>query len=362
MPRDRDRYRFVETFTDRHGKLRLYFRRGKGERTPLPGPVGSPEFLEAYATAMTGEAKAARLTIAAPTAGTISALIASYKKSQAYVGLRETTRKGYSTRLETMRLAHGHRTVSGLTRERILVAILQPLADRPGTYLDTIKKLRILIQHAILLGWLKSDPSLGIKRPKSKEIRAWTEEEIAQFEAHWPIGSDARLTFALMLFTGQRRSDVHRMTWRDVGAGTIRVVQQKTGAKLTIPLHRDLAAVLAVASRAHVVIISTQAGAGRTVSGFSNYFRDLITAAGLPMECQPHGLRKAAGRRLAECNCTAHEIMSILGHKTLEEAERYTRDADQQRLARSAVARLEAQGANVVSQTSSQKFGENPEK
>jgi integrase len=62
--------------------------------------------------------------------------------------------------------------------------------------------------------------------------------------------------------------------------------------------------------------------------------------------CQPHGLRKAAGRRLAEAGCTPHEIMAILGHKTLSEAERYTRDADQARLATAAVARLEGRKVN----------------
>src|SRR5258705_9644309 len=59
--------------------------------------------------------------------------------------------------------------------------------------------------------------------------------------------------------------------------------------------------------------------------------RDAITAAGLPLDCQPHGLRKAAGRRLAEAGCTAHEIMAVLGHKTLAEAERYTRGGGQTR-------------------------------
>lgn len=352
----------VESFTDRHGRQRLYFRRGKGGRTSLPGPVGSPEFLEAYAAALAGEAKAQHQTIAQPAAGTISALIASYMQSERYRSLRQTTRAGYSSRLEAIRNAHGHRTVSGLTRERILIAFLQPLADKPGAYLDTIKKLRILIQHAIMLGWLKVDPSAGIKRPKSNEIAGWTDEEIAQFEARWPIGTKQRLVFALMLYTGQRRNDVHRMTWRDVGATSIRVVQQKTGAKLTIPLHRALAAVLAAAGREHVVIIATAAGAGHTVDGFSGYLRDAITDAGLPLRCQPHGLRKAAGRRLAEAGCSANEIMAVLGHKTLAEAERYTRDADQTRLARAAVTRLEAHGANNVSQTPSGKFGENPKK
>ena len=69
--------------------------------------------------------------------------------------------------------------------------------------------------------------------------------------------------------------------------------------------------------------------------------RDAIKAGGLPLECQPHGLRKAAGRRLAEAGLSSRELMAVLGHKTLTEAERYTRDADQARLASAAVARLE---------------------
>jgi hypothetical protein len=35
--------------------------------------------------------------------------------------------------------------------------------------------------------------------------------------------------------------------------------------------------------------------------------------------------------RLAEAGCTANGIMSVLGHRTLAKAERYTRDADQAR-------------------------------
>jgi hypothetical protein len=39
----------------------------------------------------------------------------------------------------------------------------------------TLKKLRILVSHATSIGWLKSDPSVGIKQPKTSEIRAWTD-------------------------------------------------------------------------------------------------------------------------------------------------------------------------------------------
>ena len=218
--------------------------------------------------------------------------------------------------------------------------------------------LRVLIRHAFEIGWLDHDPSLAIKRPKTQEIRAWTETEIATFENRWSIGTKQRLAFALLLYTGQRRSDVHRMTWADVNDGSIRVVQQKTGHKLAIPLHQDLCAILAVTERKHVTIINTEYGNPYTVDGFSDWIRDAITAAGLPLECQPHGLRKAAGRRLAEAGCTAHEIMAVLGHKTLAEAERYNRDADQSRLASGAIARLEKHTENRIAQTSLASLGE----
>ena len=40
---------------------------------------------------------------------------------------------------------------------------------------------------------------------------AWTDAEIAEYEARHPIGSKARLALALLLYTGQRRSDVVTM-------------------------------------------------------------------------------------------------------------------------------------------------------
>jgi len=53
--------------------------------------------------------------------------------------------------------------------------------------------------------------------------------------------------------------------------------------------------------------------------------------------CSAHGLRKAAARRLAEAGCTAHEIAAITGHASLREIVRYTKAADQRRLATAAM-------------------------
>jgi integrase len=348
---------FVECWRDRHGKLRVYFRRGKGLRLALPAAIGSSDFDVAYRAALSGQLALGQEHRAQPALGTIEALIISYMRSAAYRSLRETTKTGYASRIEALRTQHGHRTVVGLTRERITMGILQPYADRPGAALSTLKMLRVLIRHAIDIGWLKHDPSMGIKRPKTREIRSWTDLEIETFEERWPIGTKQRLAFALMLYTGQRRSDVHRMTWSDVTGTSIRVVQQKTGRKLALPLHRELLTTLATADRDHATIINTERGRPFTVDGFSQWMRFAITDAGLPLDCQPHGLRKAAGRRLAEAGCTAHQIMAVLGHKTLTEAERYTREADQGQLAIEAVAKLQGHSANKFAQTTSLGLG-----
>jgi integrase len=339
------------------GHVYYSFRRGKGPRIRLPGVPGTDEFNEAYAACLAGEMSKPKARREAIKPGSIAALVASYLRSPEYADLRETTKVGYASRIEALRTKHGHRSVAGLNRARIITGILQPYADRPGARLAILKMLRVLIRHAIAIGWLKHDPSLGIKRPKSGEIRSWSDEEIAQFEAHWPVGTKQRLAFALHLNTGQRRSDVHRMTWADVTEDSVRVVQQKTGAKLTIRLHRDLAAILAQTPREHVTLINTAFGKPFTVDGYSQWLRDAIKAAGLPLDCQPHGLRKAAGRRLAEAGCTAKEIMAVLGHKTLAEAERYTREADQAQLASGAVIKLEGRTENRVSQTAPESLG-----
>jgi integrase len=348
---------FVECWRDRHGKIRVYFRRARGCRIPLPPTIGSGEFTAAYEAALAGQLTPAHPREAKATPGTIGALIVSYLRNASYVGLRQTTKAGYARRIEMLRVQHGPRSVAGLTRQRIVTGILQSYSDRPGAALSILKMLRVLIRHAINIGWLDHDPSLGIKRPKTQEIRSWTEVEIKSFEQHWPLGSKQRLAFALMLYTGQRRSDVHRMTWADLTEGTIRVVQQKTNRKLTIPLHRDLRLVLDLVERNHVTILNTKYGKPFSVNGFSQWMRSAISDAGLPLDCQPHGLRKAAGRRLAEAGCTASEIMAVLGHKTLTEAERYTREADQARLAMEAMTKLERRSVNRIAQTDSEGLG-----
>jgi enterobacteria phage integrase len=110
-------------------------------------------------------------------------------------------------------------------------------------------------------------------------------------------------------------------------------------------------------ARSQTTMVNTEFGKPITVDRFSQWLRAAIKAAGSPLQCQPHGLRKAAGRRLAEAGCSANQIMSVLNHKTLTEAERYARDAEQIVLARAAVIRLEEHKGETTAQTTSAGLG-----
>ena len=79
---------------------------------------------------------------------------------------------------------------------------------------------------------------------KTAGYKSWSEAEIARFEAHYPIGSKARLAFALILYTGQRRGDVVKMGAHHIHDGVLTVDQSKTEggeqAHLEIPVHPKL--------------------------------------------------------------------------------------------------------------------------
>ena len=88
-------------------------------------------------------------------------------------------------------------------------------------------------------------------------------------------------------------------------------------------------------------IVHREDGRSYTGDGFSAIFRREQKRLGLD-GLQFHGLRHTAAARLAEAGCTDREIMSILGHRTASMVSRYTRKADQKRLAKAAIVKLES--------------------
>lgn len=329
--------RYVDKFRDRHGKVHYYFRRKHGPRVVLPGEPDSEEFRQAYRQALNAPPVPIGCNRHAP--GTFAALADQYFRSTAFLRLRPTTQAVTRGIIERFVEKHGHRLVAEMNREHVDLIIAAKSAKPAGAN-NLLKKLRMLIRFGIANRWRNSDPTMGIKKFKEGEHHTWTDEELAAFEARWPLGTIQRTAYAIHLYSGQRRGDVCRMTRAAISPLSVKVVQEKTGERLTIALHPRLREALDAWPRKHVTLLYSGQGKQYSVEGYGNLMADAIAAAGLPARCVLHGLRKAAGRRLAEAGCTAKEIAAVLGHKTLKEVERYTAAANQEKLAAAAILRL----------------------
>ena len=327
----------IKAYTDRHGTRRHYYRRPGCVTVALPGQPGSREFMDAYHAAAAGAVKR-EIGADREVPGSIGALIAAYYKSAAYKRLGPQTKATYRNALERFRSDHADKLVKGL-RQRHVLAIFEGL---PGRQESLRKTLRLILGLAVERDWIEVNPMTGIRRPRkaAKGFRAWSDDEVSAYEATWPHGSRERLAMALLLYTGQRRSDVVRMGRQHIKDGRIRVVQQKTGADLWIPLHAALKAEIEAAPKDHLNLLTTQYGEPFSPAGFTNRFHEWAKAAGLE-GCTPHGLRKTASVRLADAGCTPSQIMAITGHRNLSEVTLYTAGADQGRLAAEAMSRLE---------------------
>lgn len=324
---------YVQRFRDRHGKVRHYFRRPGFKRVPLPGLPGAAEFMAAYADAAAQiTAPARQIGVERTKPGSISALAASYYSSRDWSQLADETRRTYRHEIERFRAAYGHLAVAALQQSHI-VKILDKLP--PGAAKNRRRVIGVLMRHAVERGWRKDNPTVGMRRskPKSDGYLAWSEEDIDAFALKYPLGTREYLALALLLYTAQRRSDVVKMGQQHVKGGKIHVVQQKTGARLWIPIHPRLAEALATAPTDHLTFLIVQGAKPFSVSGFGQWFSQAAQVGAGLVGRSAHGLRKAAARRLAEAGCTTHQIAAVTGHRTLSELSVYTRSADQKRLA-----------------------------
>ncbi len=279
---------------------------------------------------------------------TISDLTTAYRESRAFLDLADSTAYAYGCVLARLERDLGPETpLSRLDRQRIETLLA---SQTPGAAMESIKKLRILIRLAIARGWMDRDPTSGLRRPKAgKGHHTWSDGEIALFRTHWPLGTMERLAFELLLNSGQRLGDCYLMRWSDIREDVLYVQQSKTGVSLMIPLHPDLTAALTRATADDGTILKTIRGrAFSTAPSFAMWLARTIDATQLPKRCVPHGLRKSACRRLAEAGCSASQIASISGHRTLSEVSRYVAAADQARLAKAAMARIRDCGSKAT--------------
>lgn len=336
---------YLSSYSDRHGKTRWRFRRGTVTKS-LPGEPGEDRFEQAYDAALSGRAVPAAIVRhpnhALPRTLKAAWRLATARDNMDWRKLRPSSQGSYIERAERLLamevapgLAYADVPVADL-RRRHIKALLGAMGDRPHAGSDAVVVLRKMIAVALDHEWIEVDPThrLGY-RPEIEGHKAWSDAQRAQYEARWPLGSMARTVYACALYSGQRRGDLVRFKWSDFSGGRFPLTQQKTGKRLVLPVLPALQEALDAAPRHGEYVIGTVYGAQRSVNGLSADFQDWTAAAGL-VGCTMHGLRKTLGKILAEEGATTRELMDALGHETIAHAELYSREAEQEAMARSA--------------------------
>lgn len=196
-----------------------------------------------------------------------------------------------------------------------------------------------------------SNPAREVSYFKSSStgFHTWTVEEVRQYEAKHAIGTKARLAIALLMFTGQRRSDITRLGRQHARNGKLTFTQHKgrkhKPTQLTLPILPALQRIMNASPCGEMTYLVNDFQRPFTDAGFGNKFRKWCNEAGLK-HCSAHGLRKAGATIAAENGATSRQLMAIFGWSSLKMAELYARAADQKRLAESAMHLLEFDGQN----------------
>lgn len=345
----RKQYPGATPYPDARGKRRWRYRKS-GKSFELGTDYGSEEFVRRYEAAVRGAKVTGMIGADRVLLGTVNDLVSKYYVI-AFAGdkLADSTKRSYRGVIEKFREEHGHRPV-GTLKPVIIETLIAKKADTPNAANNFRKRLSQLLDLAVKLEWLNTNP---VRQTKPLEIEGggihtWSEDDIARFYKTHEPGTLPHRVMTLMLWTGAARVDAVKLGWFSIkqkpDGPHITYYRQKTRRHkkpvlVSIPISDDLRAMLDTCDRNAGTFLQTVHGKQRSQKSVTGDMRKWCDKAGLP-DCTPHGLRKAIARRLAEAGASASQIGAITGHKTLSEVQRYVEAANRESMAGDGMALL----------------------
>ena len=300
----------------------------------------------------------------APRTNTFAALSAAYRASPEWAAVAASTRRDYTRYAAIIENAWGDADVRGVEPLHVLAlrdsyadvpppdpkAYTKPLSeyrDRSGAANGLLRLLSAMLSWGVLRGFRNDNPAKHVPKLEAggDGYPFWPMRAIEHYRKHgkahlWWVVAHA-------LYTGQRQSDVLGMMRSHVKDGSISVVQEKTGKRLWIPMHRDLLTIHAQMPRASTHILTNTRGRPWTSDGFrASWQSEMDRRIFRPFGRNGlvfHGLRKSAVVFLIEAGCSPAEVASITG-QTMEMVEHYAKQVNQKKLARAAILKWEHAG------------------
>jgi len=330
MPRPRKPY--VQREINRHGKTVWYFRRGKEKRIRLPGPYGSPEFNEAYEAALSGNVREKKTS--APQSS-LQWLVNQYLESGRFTNLAPETQEVRRRILRNVCKTGGQLNFRQITKEDIQRGRVRR-EGTPYAAQTYVKIMRALFQYAVDNAWIDRNPAAEVSTaaPPTDGFHTWTVEEVRQYQAHYPLGTQERLAMDLLLYTGLRRGDVVKIGKQHIKDGRILYRTQKNGIEIDIPVLPPLAESIRLTETGDLALLCTSRKSPWAKESFGAWFAEKCVEAGVPGRA--HGLRKAGATFAAENGATEYQLAAMFGWKSPRMAEVYTKKARRRHLAEQA--------------------------
>jgi hypothetical protein len=335
MPRPRPPH--LHRQVTRHGRTVWYVRVGKGRRIRIRSEFGSAEFDAEYSAAI---ANSSRPSKAAPTAGSLAWLCERYRaECPKWANFKPATRKQRENIFQAVMEASGYVAARAIIRDHIEAG-----RDRRKPHQG-----RHFFEWATAVKLIQRDPTIGVTypvAPRTKGFPEWTEEDVAKWEAAHPIGTPERVWLDVVLYTGARRGDAHRIGRQHLRPdGTLSFTTEKTDTPVTLPVLPALRRTIEAGPCSDLAFVCQRNGRPYSrKESFGNVFSD--TARKLGIKKSLHGIRKIAAQRCAEAGASVHELNAIFGWTGTKMALRYTEAADRRRLAATGMAKLQAAEQN----------------
>lgn len=315
----------------RHGKVKYFYRIGKGVRVRLPDDIKAREFKEAYKQALAGY-KLIDVPRGIPTQPySLRWLIDRYRESSTWkVFSKATQRQRENIFIEAIKRSNNVRYTT-IDRRSMAMAV-EARSDTPAQANHFLKAMRGLFGWALQNDYVAIDPTAGVLplKYKSDGFAPWTMDDLLQFYDKWHVGTKPRLAVELLLHTGLRRSDVVRAGLPHLRGNIFSIKTQKTGSQITVEFPKALLDVIEATETGSTTFLISEAGTPFETASFGNWFRDRCNDAGIKKSA--HGLRKLSATLSAEAGAATHELMAQYGWSNVKQAELYTKGADRVRL------------------------------
>ena len=367
-------FRYVIKDSNRHGRVRYYYRAPGAKKVRLPDDYGSAVFKKAYLAASRGETLVTEVPqqphVSSPVTRTIKTnslrwLVTKYLDSSDFKRL--DPRNAAYTRRYLEAICQSRDIATGRARGELLysavkrsdvVAIRDTIHESAYMANFHLKKLGTVFNWAMKNDLAMVNPVSLVDKLKTskKKGKAWTQEDFETFERNYPLGSKERTAYAIMRFTIVRLSDCIRLGPQHLHKGCLNFTEYKGGHSKVIgryaPVPKDrtirivpeLQQALDAAMEANtaqakkkgsnvtqLTFLTTPTGKQFSEENFSIWWRKRLDDIGLN-HCTAHGVRRGVAKMAAERGASGHMLMSMGGWTNLKQVQTYTEEVDRLRL------------------------------